>query len=229
VAANWRTRLDRGYWAANVAGGAAIAVACSLPAIEIGQSGFIGAGQSQKSFEFDRTLTLITYLRPGTFIYLVGAVVLIGAGVYGLVRGDSMVLAGIVCAVAIVALTHNAFATDHLSGRWPEGHGGVYGCDESLPRCAGGYLYPAIRDLDRDILRSPTGQRPGFELLDANGFRSRALGGWRLLLITLWILTPLALFRLFRYRMRWWTSAIAAGGLMVVALAWWLAASFPSD
>jgi hypothetical protein len=154
--------------------------------------------------------------------------VLVVAGVYGLMRAGSMLLAGIVCAVLIVALTHNAFVTDHISGRWGDGKG-VYGCDEELDHCAGDYLTPAIRDLNRDILRSPTGRRPGFELLDANGFRARALEGWRLLVATLWILTPLALYRLFRYRMRWWAAAIAAGGLMVVAIAWWLIESFPAD
>jgi hypothetical protein len=221
------TWLDRGFWLACVVGGVVVFIACCLPAVEIGQGGFIGAGNSQQSFDFNRKITLITYVRPGTFIYLVVAVVLVAAGIYGLVRG-SMLLAGIVCAALVAGLTHNAFATDHLANRWGDGTG-VYGCDSSLSECAGGYLTPAIRDLDRDILRSPTGQRPGFELLDANGFRSRALVGWNLLLVTLWVLTPLALFRLFRYRMRWWTAALASGGLVVMAIVLWLVNSFPSD
>ena len=56
-------------------------VVCSRPAIDIGQSGLIGAGSSPQTFNFNRTITPMTYLRPGTFIYLVAALVLVAAGI----------------------------------------------------------------------------------------------------------------------------------------------------
>jgi hypothetical protein len=224
--------VDKAFWSVCIAAGGAILTACAIPAIEIGQGGYVGAGSSQQAFDFDRTITLFTYPRPGTLLYLLAAVLLILAGVAGLVRGGSVVLAAIACAVVVAALAHNAYTIDRIRG-W-DGGSGVTSCtgsrgDESLSQCAGGYLYPAIRDLDRDILRSTVGQRPGFHLLSTTGYRARALGGWYLLTAVLWVLTPLVLFRLLRYRMGVAASAAASVGLMLLAVGLWFVVSFPSE
>jgi len=222
----WSHRL---FWLACLAAGLVITVACFLPAIEFGDTAYIGAGDEQRSFVFNRSLTLAGYVRPGSLPFLVGGPLLTLAGLYGLARGTRAPAVVLVCAVSIAAAVQSLRIAAEL--QWTEIDSGVAVCgradeDRTLDECAP-FLAPAIRDLQREVLARPIARDPEFGLLGGeDGYRARGLAGWRLLQPVVYLLAPWASYRLLRLRIQQPPIAFALVtlGVMVVLLVLFLRA-----
>ena len=222
--AAWRAEVDRAYWAVCVAAGLALLVACFLPGIEIGRSASFDASGTTRSVVVHRTLTLATDGGPGAFIYFIGAAVLLAAGVYGLVRGSSPQLSLVPLLVVIVGLWYGLAAESHT---WSSLHG-MFGCNEGTPaQCQGDFLHPAIADLDGELVRR-YGGRPEFQI-EVSSYSAGTRAGWDLLLLTLGLLAPLAVFRVLLYKMKEWVAAVATAATMFVGLFLVFVTSFPSE
>lgn len=205
---------DQSFWLACAAGGVLVLVACALPTIEIGQGAYIGAGDTQRSFDYDRTIHFATYVRPGSLLFLLGALVLAVASVAGIRRGPHRLLVLVAAAVSIAFVVETIRIGDEL--RW--GDGGVYTCSEgTLERCVP-FIAPAVRDLQADIRRSPEAREAGFELLEVEGYRARGKLGWWVILWSSIVLAGVTAFRAFMLFLRplWAGVAVALCGLAVL-------------
>ena len=174
------TRLpDRGTacWAMIGIAALAAAVACLRPMFEIGIGAYIGAGNEQRGFDYDRRLTPLTDLRPWSLVMLAAALVLLVTSVTALIWGNRPILVLLACAVAVLSLRAVLDVDDRLG--WP-GSGGVIGYEEPN---GGPLLQPGIDALKADANRSPEAGEPGWTLLGGeHGYRARGLDGWWLLL-----------------------------------------------
>ena len=57
--------VDRSFWLACTVGGALVLAGCLIPTIEVGQGAYIGAGDAQQGFDYERTVRFAPYRRPG--------------------------------------------------------------------------------------------------------------------------------------------------------------------
>ncbi len=206
---------DRGFWLACAAGALLVLVGCSLATIEIGQGALIGADETQRSFDYDRTIQLATYVRPGSLLFLLGAIALATVSFAAMRRGSRPLFVLVAAAISIAFLVETIRIGDEL--RWSES--GVYSCDEgSLERCAP-FIAPAVRDLQAEILRCPEARESGFELLAREGYRARGKLGWSLVLWATFALALVTAFRAFMLVLRplWAGVAVAVCGLAVLA------------
>jgi hypothetical protein len=201
-------REDRRFWLACFVGGALVLAGCALPTIEIGTDAIIGAGDTQRGFDYDRTIRFLTYFEPGALLFVLGAASLIGIALAALVRGSSAVLVIAAAVVSFALVVEVARVSDQL--RWTRP--GVYSCDEGLEDCAP-LVAPAVRDLEDDIARRPEAADPKFELLAGEGYRARGKVGWRLIAWASIALTLVTAFRAFRLVLRpvWAGLAVALG------------------
>jgi hypothetical protein len=209
-------REDRVLWLACLAAGVLVLVGCALPTVEIGQDAFIGAGDAQRGFDYDRSLRFATYVEAGALVFVVGAAGLVLLAVIALAHGSTPVLVVAAAVVSFALVVQVVRVADELD--WPEG--GVYSCEK--PRLEGciPILTPAVRDLQTDIGRRPEAAEPGFELLAQKGYRARGKRGWSLIV---WasagaaLVTAFGLFRLF-LRPVWAAAAVTACAFVFLAV-----------
>ena len=208
------TSEERLSWLVCLFGGALLVVGCALRGIEIGTGAFIGAGEEQRGFDYDRTIHLAAYARPGALLYLLGGIGLVVLSVVALRRGSRTALVLAAAAISFACVVQAARIADEL--QWSEG-GGVYACEDGLERCAP-FLAPAVRELQEDILQRAEARDPEFELLDEDGYRARGLVGWSVLLWTSILLAGITLFSSFRLVLRplWAIVLVLLCGLIAV-------------
>lgn len=207
---------DRGVacWAALGVVASAGLIACWRPAFEIGLSAYIGAGEDQRGFDYERELTPLTNLRPWSLLIVAAAMLLLVTSVAALVWGNRPILVFLACGIALLSLRAALDVDDRLV--WSEGSG-VIGYDEPS---GGPLLQPAINELKVDARLSPEARDPGWELLGGeDGYRARGLDAWWLLLRLAVVASLLAAFRAFRLFLRPWpalalTSVAALAGLV---------------
>jgi hypothetical protein len=212
VPADTWTWLDRAYWAACGSAGIAILVASFLPAIEVGREASFEARGRTVSVVVHRVITLATYGSPWTFVYFVFAALLLAVSARALLRGGSPFLSLAPLIVVIVGLFNGLVVEGHT---W--GSHGMFGCnDVGGASCAGDFLQPAIDDLDHKLVRT-YGGRPEFQL-EQSAYAAWPRAGWDLLLVALWTLAPLAVFRVFRYRWRARQAFILSAAAILLAL-----------
>ena len=206
---------DAASWAAIIAAAAAVLVTCLVPAVQIAVEASIGAGFEQRSFRYDRTLTLAADAGwPGS-LAAVAAAGLLGIGMAAVFLGSrpGLVVAAFVLATALGVLV---FDMEDRRLYWA-GDRGVVGYDEPT---GGPLLQPALDDLKAEARSSPEAREPGWALSGENYFSSRGLGPWRVFLWSALALLWLAGYRLARLACgRWASLAIVAGATVAVA-AW---------
>jgi hypothetical protein len=212
------TRLpDRGTacWAIVGIASLAAAVFCIRPMFEIGIGAYIGAGNEQRGFDYDRNLTPLTDLRPWSLLMLAAALVLAVISVTALIWGNRPILVLLACAVALLSLRAVLHVDDRLG--WPE-PGAVVGYDEPN---GGPLLQSAIDELKADARRSPEAREPGWTLLGGEyGYRARGLDGWWLLLRLTIVVSILTAFRASRLFLRPWRAIVLTAAGTFVTLVW---------
>jgi hypothetical protein len=212
-------RPDRGTacWAVIGVAALAAAVACTRPMFEIGIGAYIGGGDEQRGFDYDRVLTPLTDLRPWSLVMLAAALILLVTTVVALIWGNRPILVLVACAVALLSLGAALNIDDRLG--WVE-LGGVVGYEEPH---GGRLLQPAIDELKADARRSPEAQEPGWELVGGKyGYRSRGLDAWWLVLRLTIVVSILAAFRGCRLFVRFWPAVaftvVGTFGALVVLI-----------
>src|SRR5262245_1771390 len=200
-------REHRWFWLVCLVGGAVVLIGCVLPTIEVGQDVVIGAGDTQRGFDYDRTIRLLTYAEPGAVLFVLGGISLIGIAAAALARGSSAVLVIAAAVVSFALVVEVARVSDQL--RWTSS--GVYVCEEALEDCAP-FVAPAVRDLQDDIAERPEAADPEFDL-SRDGYRARGRAGWRLIAWASVVLALLTAFGAFRLVLRpvWAGVAVALG------------------
>jgi hypothetical protein len=204
---------DRRFWLVCLAAGVLVLLACALPTIEIGQGAYIGAGDTQRSFDYNRAVRFATYFEPGSMLYGLGALVLVLIAVVALVRGSNGLLVVMAALVSLAFVVEAARIGEEL--RWEDT--GVFSCEEALEKCAS-LVAPAVRDLQEDIRRRPEAADPEFDLLDRNGYRARGQVGWWLLVWTSLVIAGVAAFRAFLLVLRPVWAGVAVGVCVLVGL-----------
>jgi len=209
-------RGDRWLWLACLVAGVLVLIGCALPTVEVGQDAIIGAGDTQRGFEYDRSVRFATYLEPGTMLFVLGAAALVLVAVIALARGSTPVLVLAAAVLSFALVVQVVRVADELD--WPDG--GVYSCEKRRLEDCIPILARAVRDLQADIGRRPEAAEPGFELLEQEGYRARGKGGWSLIVwacVAAVLVTAFAAFRLV-LRPVWAGVAVAAGALVFLAV-----------
>src|SRR6266545_439748 len=126
-------------WAALGLLAAVVLVCCAFPTIRLGVGGFIGGGESQRTFDLDRDVALVPGLLPRSLVVVIPALALLGTAIAGLRLGSlrpvalAAFAAGVALAIAVYRVeTHLTFIE----------HGAVIGCDHP---CTGFALVPAVK------------------------------------------------------------------------------------
>ncbi len=208
---------DRGVlsWAAIGAAAIVAVVACARPAFEIGLGASIGAGNDQRTFDYERQLTPLTDLRPWSLLMLAAALVLLATSVTALLWGNRPVLVLLACAVALLSVRAVLSVNDAVV--WAEGNG-VIAYEEPN---GGLLLQPAIDELKADARRSPEAREPGWELLGGeHGYRARGLDAWWLLQRLVAVASLLTAYRVFRLFLRPWPAVALTAIATFVVLVW---------
>ena len=192
---------------------------CAMPTIEIGQGAIIGAGDTQRGFDYDRSIRFAAYSEPPALLFVLGGIALVVLAVFGLVRGSGAVLILAAAVLSFAFVVEVVRIGDQL--RWTSG---VYSCQElRLEECAP-FVAPAVRDLQADILERPEAGDPEFELLAREGYRARGKLGWSLIAWASAIIALVTAFRAFRLVLRplWAGVAVTLSAFvfLVVALLW---------
>jgi hypothetical protein len=204
---------DRRFWLVCAIAGVLLVLGCVLPTIEVGQGAFIGAGEEQRGFDYNRTFRFVTYFEPGALLFLLGGAGLIVLGLVGSVRGTRALLVVVAAVLSAVLVGEVVRIGDEL--QWDDT--GVYGCDEPLEACVP-FIAPAIRELQEDIQQRPEAADPEFELLARDGYRARGKLGWQVIVWTSIVIAAVTAFRAFQLalRPRWAGVAVALCGLVVL-------------
>jgi hypothetical protein len=207
--------IGRLYWTAAALCGGACVVATFLPAFRVRLEASIGAGDTQQTFDYVRTWSLVEY--GTTFaIAAVGACVLLTVvAVAGLRAGTSTAL---LVAVGVLALGLSVFTT--TAGFNESGLGGSG--QESCPSwndCGGAVLGPAVRDLHGDALDEPEAKDPEYELLP--GYAADRRFGWLVIEIAAHLVLIAAAFALFRKRPELQVAGPAFAVLALVGIQVW--------
>ena len=205
-------------WAACSTCGVAIAAAGLLPAFSVRLQGFVGGGSAERSYDFERTYTLVGYGTLGAWTLVAAGIALAALGGAGIVVARPTIPLAAVLVVALGASI--ATTTPRFTG--VDHEGGVIGC--SFDRgCGGAFLAPAIRDFRHDVLTSrPAARQPGFEL--SEGYRAQQRTGWRVIeALAHLVLVGAALALVVRDRRL--APAALALVLLAVVIAWTYASS----
>ncbi len=195
--------------------GAVVAlVACFLPAFQIAIEAYIGAGDEQRGFTYERELTLIR-ATPWSLLVPAGAVALLAVGALAVVKGDRPWLVAASCVIALLSLRASLGVVQALD--WGDGVG-VIGYEEPS---GGRLLQPSIDELRDDARASPEAADPGWELLGGeHGFRARGLVGWQLLQPVIAGLALLTTYRTFRLFLRPTVAVSVTTAATLVVLVW---------
>jgi hypothetical protein len=204
-------------WSAVAAAAAALVVACFVASLEIAISAFIGAGNEQRGFSYERELALAFDVGwPGP-LALVAGLALVAAAVTGIVVGSRpwLVVASFAVAVALGLLVFDT-EDQRLSWAGP----GVVGYESPH---GGPLLQPALDELQAEARASSEARNPGWKLTGGeHGFSSRGLTAWRVFLWSVLALLWLTGYRLSRLALR----PVASVSLVAVATAaffvWWV-------
>ena len=181
---------------------------------EIGIGAYIGAGNEQRGFDYDRQLTLLIDLRPWSLLMFAATLVLLVTSATALIfRAIGPILVFLACAVALLSLRA-------VLGRGrPTRLAGFRRCDRTR-RTERRRAAPAG---DRRSSRprgtpSPEANERGWTLLGGEeGFRARGLDGWWLLLRLTIVVSVLTAFRVSRLFLPPWSAvALTAVGTFVV-------------
>jgi hypothetical protein len=214
------SRAVRSYWAVCGLAGAVVAAGWFMTAGSLYLSGFIGAGESQQSFDFHRAYEFASDRSWLSVSLLAGAVCLTAIAVAGAASVRLRPLFAVAFAVAAATTIH----LDHV-GRFIGGlgEGGVYSCDEATQadpgRCAGPLLRRALRDFAADVRRGEVGSRPGFMLLE--GYQATPRRGRSLMessLVVAMLLSGYASIRLLVQR--WWAAWLLLVAGVLAVLVW---------
>jgi hypothetical protein len=160
-------------WAALGLLASVVLVCCAFPTIRLGVGGFIGGGESQRTFDLDRDVALVPGLLPRSLVVVIPALALLGTAIAGLRLGSlrPVALAAFAAGVALAVAVYRV--ETHLTFIEP---GAVIGCDHP---CTGFALGPGVQDVRRRLLQSPPGHRPGFELTGGRyGYRAHPHPAW---------------------------------------------------
>ena len=202
-------------WAAVGAVAITAAVACVLPAFEIGLGASIGAGNGQRGFDYQRRLTPLIDLRPWSLLMLAAALVLLATSATALLWGNRPVLVALACAVALLSLRAVLSVNDAVV--WSEANG-VIGYEQPN---GGRLLQPAIDELKADARRSPEARQPGWALLGGeHGYRARGLVGWWLLQRLVVVASLLTAYQVFRSFLPLWRAVALTAITTFVVLVW---------
>jgi hypothetical protein len=210
--------VDRLFWIACAFGGVLLLVGCLVPTIEIGQSAYVGAGDAQESFHYERTIRFAGYAQPGALLFLVGGVVLVLLSAAAFLRRSRAVLILAAAALSLAFVVETVRIGDELE--WSDGTG-VSACDVPLEQCVP-FIARATRDLQEEIRRKPEARRPEFELLEKNGYRARGKAGWPLVLWASIMLALATTFRAFLLVLRPLWAGVAVGVCTLLTLAYLL-------
>jgi hypothetical protein len=203
-------------WTAIGVAAAALVVACFVASLEIAIEAYIGAGNEQRGFSYDRELTLAFDVGwPGP-LAVVGGLALVAAGVAGIVVGSRrwLVVASFVVAMALGALV---FDTEDQRLQWA-GRGGVIGYESPH---GGPLLQPPLDDLKAEARASPEARDPGWTLLGGEyGFSSRGLPAWRVFLWSTLALLWVTGYRLARLALRPWAAVWLVIAVTAAIIVW---------
>ena len=119
-------RGDRWVWLACLAAGVLVLIGCALATVAVGQDAIIGAGDTQRGFDYDRSVRFATYLEPGAMLFVVGAAALVLLAVIALARGSTPVLVVAAAVLSLALVIEVVRVADELD--WPDG--GVYSCEK---------------------------------------------------------------------------------------------------
>jgi len=197
-------------WAAIGLAAATLFVACFVAAFELRIEGYAGAGDTQRSFDYVRTIAMALDSRAG-WLVAAAALGLVVLAALGILLGSRRWL--VVAAFALSAgLVAGAIDTDDRLS-WP-GDAGTIGYESPH---GGPLLQPALDDLKADARSSPEARDPGWQLSGEDAYAARGLDGWRVALWSALALVWLTGYRLARLLFRPWASVwIVVGGTFVV-------------
>jgi hypothetical protein len=169
---------DRVFFASCGAAGALILLGCVLPTFELYLSSAVGAGDSQKVYDYYRDLRLITYGEPGALVFRFVGAAFVLVGIVGLAR-PSWWLVVAAAALAVPVFVQTVKTVDYATS---PGDGGVYVCEQEggLESCVG-YLAPAVQEFRADVLRKPEAEEPEYYGPGRGDFSISTLAGWQLI------------------------------------------------
>jgi hypothetical protein len=202
-------------WAAIGLAAIAAAVACLLPAFEVRLEASIGAGDTQRAFDYVRTVSIVGGSDFGLLV-LAAALFLVAAAVTGIAIASRpwLVVASFVVAVALLLLIFDVEDNDRL--RWP-GRAGVIGYESPN---GGLLLQPTLDDLKAEARSSPEAHEPGWELSGEDYYAAQGVEGWQLFLWSALLLGWLTAYRLARLHFRPWASVWIVIGSSAAIFAW---------
>jgi hypothetical protein len=201
-------------WAAIGLAAACAAVACLVPAFRLRIEAYIGAGATQRAFDYGQMATIALDSRVG-LLTLVVAVVLVAVAAFCAWRGSRLwlVVGSFVLAVALGLVV---FDTDERLG-WT-GSSGVYGYESPH---GGPLLQPSLDELHVEARRSPEARDPGWTLVGTeHSYAARGLGAWRVFVWSTLILLWLTGYRLARLALRPWASVWLVAGVTTAIFVW---------
>lgn len=195
---------------------AVVALVCSfLPAAHLEVSGFLGAGETQRVYDFQRDVAFVPDLLPRSLVVVLPALALLGTAAAGLVYGSRRWVAVIAFAAGLTLAAACYRVETHFT--FIE-QGAMLGCDAP---CAGFVLLPATRDLRDDLRSTPAGRRPGFELTGGDdGYYAKPLGAWWGLLASGVALGLLGGYAFTRLAMSPWRATVLVAAVAFLVLAW---------
>jgi hypothetical protein len=208
-----RRRL-RGVSVAIAAG--VLCVSCLLPTFQIAVEAFVGAGSAQRSFRYERQLSIVPDSGFAGALVLAAGLTLFALGVAGAARGwDAWPsAASLVVALGLLVLVFDT--EDHRLG-WPGPHG-VIGHEE---KTAGPLLARGLDDLKRDAGASREAAEPGWTLSGGeHGYAARGLSGWSSFLWATLALCWLTGYGVIRLRLGPWASAGTVAAVSFFLLVW---------
>jgi hypothetical protein len=194
-----------------------------VPGASLYLNGYIGAGASQQSFDFHRTISFASQHSWASIALAAAALAILLVAAIGLASPLARPLFVVVAGLAAVALIQFERATNLTPGQ--EREGGVYACDRATAEdpgaCAGSLLRPALREFSADIRAGPVGRREGFVLQD--GYRAARRPGsneveWGLSAALL--VAGYASIRL--VVQRWWVALLLLVAATLAVLVWLL-------
>jgi hypothetical protein len=201
-------------WSAIGLGGLVLGAACLQPAFELRIGAFVGAGSTQRSFDYAHRLTVAGSSWRGALLVVAG-LAFVAAAAVGVARGSRawLVLGSAALAVALLALAIDT------QGRldWADG-AGVIGYESPH---GGPLLQPALDELKADARRSPEARDPSWTLTGGeHGYAGRGLRGWKIVLSASVVLAWLTGYRVARLRLGRWASVGLVAGLTFATLVW---------
>jgi hypothetical protein len=216
----------RAYCAACAVGGLLVAAGWLLPGAALHLSGYIGAGDSQEGFDFDRTISLASVHSWRSLLLPAAGLGIALLATAGFASPRARPLFVVVAGVAAAALIHFEQAAKFTGS--DDSEGGVYACDRATSEdpgaCSGALLRPALRTFAADVRSSAVGRRRGFVL--QGGYRAEQRAGSRMVewsLVALLLVAGYASIRLLVRR--WWVALLLLAAATIFVLAWllWLA------